>query len=72
MIRLKIRECREAAGMTQRQLAAKLGVAHPSVCKWELGLQFPSADKIPLIADALRCSIDALYGREPPGAARAS
>ncbi len=68
MIQLKIRECREAAGLSQRQLAHKLGVAHPSVCKWEKGVQYPSADKIPAIADALRCSINDLYGREGPTA----
>ena len=30
----------------------------------------PSAEKLPLLADLLRCSSDALYGREFPGPER--
>ena len=28
--------------------------------------RFPEASKLPTIADALECSIDALFGREDP------
>ena len=37
---------------------------------WEVGMARPSAEKLPLLADLLRCSIDALYGREFPGPER--
>lgn len=57
---------REAMKMSQKGLAEKLGVRHVTVCKWETGAMYPSADRIPTIADALSCTIDALYGRDWP------
>lgn len=54
--------CRKAAGMTQIALAAAIGVSQPSVAAWEAGTAFPSADKLPVIAKTLGCTIDALYG----------
>lgn len=64
--KLKIKECREARGMTQRQLSERLGIARSSVAKWELGMANPSADKIPVLASILCVSVGALYGMEPP------
>lgn len=57
---------RKASGYTQVTLAEALGVAQSVVAGWELGRIMPSADKLPMIADMLHCTIDALYGREPP------
>ena len=37
---------------------------------WENGSILPNAAKLPELADALGCSIDALYGREFPGPER--
>ena len=61
---MKIKECRKRAGITQAQLAQKLGIAQNTVAMWETGRQCPRALDIPAIADALNCSVDALYGRE--------
>ena len=63
-----IRELRRAKGLTQAQLAESAGVTKVSVCKWEAGLTVPRAELLPVLADTLGCTIDALYGREPPGA----
>ena len=38
---LKIRDLREKKGMTQRELAASLGVTDAAVSKWERGKNFP-------------------------------
>lgn len=54
--------CRKAAGMTQAAFAEAIGVDRSAVAKWEAGVAFPSADKLPAIAAALGCTIDALYG----------
>ena len=57
---------REQKNMRQDELAQKIGVSRSTVAMWESGAIMPSADKLPKIADALNCSIDALYGRELP------
>lgn len=68
---MRIKELREASGLTQARLGALLGVNQTSVAKWETGGIYPSGDKLPALAAALHCSIDALYGRDlpsvPPG-----
>lgn len=58
---------REARGMTQKQLAGELNMAQSNVAMWESGTVLPSAGKLPELADILNCSIDALFGRNPPG-----
>ena len=60
---MRIKELREAMGLTRVQLADRLGVTVVAVRKWETGLSMPSAEKLPILADLLGCSIDAVYGR---------
>ena len=57
----------EQRGLIRAQVAEALGVTEMAVYKWETGKGYPSADKLPLLAEALHCTIDALYGQEPPG-----
>lgn len=52
---------RKAAGITQAELAAALGVSQTVVSDWESSKKYPSADKLPAIAEALGCTIDALF-----------
>ncbi|OUN23708.1 hypothetical protein B5G34_01055 [Flavonifractor sp. An82] len=63
---MRIKEYREAMGLTRIQVADRLGVTKVAVRKWEVGLAMPNADKLPALADLLGCSIDALYGRDRP------
>lgn len=60
-----LKEIRLRRGLTQTDLAAKLGVTQSVVAMWERGAVMPAASKLPELADALNCSIDALYGRDP-------
>lgn len=60
---MKIKELREAAGLGQVQLAKAAGVSQPSIVQWEAGSAYPRADKLPVLADILGCTIDALFGR---------
>ena len=64
---MRIKERRESLGLSRVQIADRLGVSRVAVRKWELGMAMPNADKLPALADALHCSIDALFGRDPPG-----
>lgn len=63
---MRIRELREHAGLTQDQIAAHMGVDQTAVHRWELGKAMPRAAKLPELAALLHCSIDQLYGRDPP------
>lgn len=56
---------RKLAGMKQVDLAAALGVSQSTVGMWEIGASYPTADKLPVIARLLHCSIDALFGEMP-------
>lgn len=57
----KIRALRETAGMTQAELAERVGVSEKVVSKWECGETKPSAEVLPALADAFGISIDALF-----------
>lgn len=66
MICLEIKKYRELAGITPAELARIMGVDQAAVTRWERGLVLPRAAKIPKLADLFGCTIDQLYGREPP------
>ncbi|MCI9086890.1 MAG: helix-turn-helix transcriptional regulator [Clostridia bacterium] len=57
----KIKDKREAAGLTQNRLAETLGVDRSTIAKWETGEALPRADKFPLLAKILKCKIDDLF-----------
>ena len=56
-----IRKMRLARGLTQAKLAKALDVDTSTVTKWETGEAKPRADKLPLLAKILGCSIDGLF-----------
>lgn len=58
-----IKKYRLQKGYTQDKLGREVGVTTQAVSKWERG-STPDAEILPLIADALDISIDALFGRE--------
>lgn len=55
-----IQMTRQAAGLTQEQLAAAIGVSRQTVAKWEAGETSPDLEHAAALADALGCSLDAL------------
>jgi len=63
---LKIGELRERAGMTKTEVAHTLQVDLSTVCKWETGVNKPTAEGLLKLADLFHCTIDELYGRSPP------
>ena len=56
-----IRQQREQAGKSVRQLAEAAGVSNPYLSQIERGLRKPSADILQQIARGLRISAEALY-----------
>ena len=60
----KIRELRENAGLSQMQLAIKLGVSQSAVAKWELGKTEPTASAIIGVAKYFNETTDFILGLE--------
>ncbi len=54
---------REKIGLTQTELAEKVGVSDKVISKWECGETKPSVDVLPALADAFDISIDELFCR---------
>ncbi|MBQ4626403.1 MAG: helix-turn-helix transcriptional regulator [Clostridia bacterium] len=60
-----ISEKRKSKGMTQEELAAKLGVSPQAVSKWENNLSCPDIALLPEIARLFGISVDELLGVAP-------
>lgn len=59
----RLKELREKAGMTQMELAEKLGVAKGTIGNYEAGGRMPNNEKLEAIADLFNSDIDYLLGR---------
>ena len=55
---------RKKQGLTQEELAKKLGVTNQSVSKWESAQCCPDIGLLPMLADIFEISIDELFGRK--------
>lgn len=59
-----IKTLRIARGLTQFELAEKMGVSQATVGMWETGGRTPRFSKIPKLAEVLGCSIPDLFKGE--------
>ncbi|MBQ7799602.1 MAG: helix-turn-helix transcriptional regulator [Oscillospiraceae bacterium] len=55
-----LKRVREAAKMTQTELADKIGVKPNAVSQYESGVRAPRAALLPKIAQVLGCTVDEL------------
>lgn len=61
----RIKAARKRAGLTQGELAERLGLAASAVTKWETSRHIPKIETLSKIAGALRCDMsDLLCGGE--------
>lgn len=65
MAKATIRQHREAVGLTQAELARRVGVQSTQVSRWERGTATPSARHVRRLARALGVNPDALELAEP-------
>ena len=56
---------RKKVGLSQKEVAEKLGVSDAAVCMWETGKTRPRAALLPLIAELYHCSVDELLKEAP-------
>ena len=61
---------RETAGLTQHQLAERLGLPQSNIAFWERSDKPPRGEVLPQLAQALDVSVDALLGVATPKAKR--
>lgn len=62
---MNIRTLREQCGMTQEDLAKRLGVKNPAVSKWERGMAYPSMNTAIEMAGLFQVSLDVVLGLAP-------
>ena len=61
----KLQELRKGSGLSQEELAQRLGVSRQSVSKWEQDQTYPETDKLIEISRIFSLSVDSLlkYGQ---------
>ena len=57
---------RRRAGLSQEQLAERLGVSRQAVSKWENGSAVPGLDKLQALCQCFQVTMDQLTGEAPP------
>ena len=57
----KIKQLRHKSGLTQEQLASRLGISAQSISKWENSVAMPDISLLPMIAGEFGVSIDELF-----------
>lgn len=60
----KLKSIRKQAGLSQEQLAEKLGVSRQAVTKWETDMGIPDIENIMAISALFDISIDELLSNE--------
>lgn len=60
MLSEKIYSLRRKSGLSQEQLAEKIGVSRQAVSKWEGGLSTPELEKLKALSDYFQITIDEL------------
>lgn len=62
MLNETIKQLRKAKGLSQEELAAKLGVVRQTISKWEQGLSVPDSDMLIKLAEVLDTRVSVLLG----------
>lgn len=62
-MQVSLRAARVNAGFSQKAAAQAIGVSNKTLCNWENGVSFPSAEKIMLICQAYNISYDNIAWR---------
>ncbi len=58
----RLKELRNRCNLSQNELAKKMGVQRATVNAWEMGISFPNAQSLVLLAKYFKVSVDYLLG----------
>ena len=61
---MRLRELRNKSGLTQNEIASKLGVSGQTILNWENGLYEPKINQLIKLADLFNVSVDYLIERK--------
>lgn len=64
VIAVNIQKYRKKCGITQNELAKRLGVSFQAVSKWENAKSLPDILFLPIMADIFNCNIDDFFSRK--------
>lgn len=56
----KLKEIRKSEGLSQEQLAEKIGVSRQAITKWETGKGLPDVENMVIIAEIFKTTLDEL------------
>lgn len=62
IMKLQIVNLRKREGLTQQQLAEKIGVSYQTISKWENGTSLPDISMLPIISNCFNVSVDEILG----------
>lgn len=63
-----VKKLRQAAGMTQADLASRLGITTPSITKWEKGRSNPDLLNVFRMTEIFGCSVNDIICRDTASA----
>ena len=64
MLSEKIYTLRRKQGLSQEQLAEKIGVSRQAISKWESGASIPELEKLKALSECFHVTIDELAGEQ--------
>ena len=60
----RLKELRKESGLSQQELANKVGLTHTAIGLWELNKRIPNLDAVIKLANFFKVSLDYLAGLE--------
>ena len=60
----RLERLRKNAGLSQNELASKIGVSQKTISSWETGRTYPRMKEIQLLQEAFGCSMEAITGEK--------
>ncbi|MFI3614455.1 helix-turn-helix domain-containing protein [Streptococcus uberis] len=64
MLNERLKQIRRNAGLTQKEVAERMGITQPQYAMWERGTRTPNDENLKHLANALHTTTDALKGRD--------
>lgn len=66
MLAEELKRLRKQRGLTQAELAARLGITQQAVGRWETGATLPDATTLVVLAEIFNVSVDSILGNKTP------
>ena len=66
----KLKEIRKTQGLSQEQLAERIGVSRQAITKWETGKGMPDIENMMILAEIFKTTLDDLVSQAMPQSAR--